>query len=147
MLRYSNDILIRAIVFCRPVPSILNTPQNPTNNVCRGLNLKDFQVTYENRFHRNSPDHVPIGAVSSLAASFRFYYSITPLTVLARRFSVSGFIKKALTPIALAFCSFICSLKPVHRIMGISGRMLMSSRASLSPVIFGMVMSVTTTSK
>ncbi len=49
-------------------------------------------------------------------------------------------------PIRRACSRVIRSLKPVQRITGMPGRIFMISRASRSPVMFGMVMSVMTRS-
>ena len=47
---------------------------------------------------------------------------------------------------ASAACSFACSLNPVHKIIGMSGRISINCLASFNPLICGMVMSVITTS-
>jgi hypothetical protein len=58
-----------------------------------------------------------------------------------------GFITKARIPSSGAISLLIRSLKPVQRMTGIPGRIRMISAASLSPVMWGMVMSVINKSK
>ena len=73
------------------------------------------------------------------ASSLSFSWSKTLRMVCARAFLTSGFIRNALKPISLAFCSVICSLNPVQRIIRISGRILLISRERATPVRLGMV--------
>ena len=67
--------------------------------------------------------------------------------ILAILLIVNGFMIYFFIPAALAFFSSIRSLKPVQSTIGISGRISMISLERVSPVIWGMVMSVITISK
>jgi len=81
-----------------------------------------------------------VGVVDRLLSS-RAFFSISAISDL-----MMGFMRKPLIPMAAAFCASMRSLNPVQMIMGMSGRMAISFRASWSPVITGMVMSEMTRS-
>lgn len=82
------------------------------------------------------------GVVSQAAG-----WSSTWRIASARSRRPRGFMRKARIPIAFAFSSVIVWLKPVQRMMGMSGRMRSSSFATTSPVRWGIVWSVMMMSK
>ncbi len=73
---------------------------------------------------------------------YRSYLSSTVLIVFARSLFVRGFMANALMPASFARSASTRRLKPVHRMIGISGRSARTSLARSSPVISGMVWSV-----
>jgi len=76
-----------------------------------------------------------------LQISNRYFSSKILRIVKAKSRITVGFITTAFIPIPLALSSSIFTLNPVDMSIGMSGRISISFRANLSPVIWGMVMS------
>ena len=82
--------------------------------------------------------HSPYEEMLASSRAFRTVFAKSALTM--------GLYASALIPISAALSSVIFLLYPVHKTTGISGLIFISSPASLSPVMFGIVISVTTIS-
>ena len=66
--------------------------------------------------------------------------------MIANFFAVSGFIANSEIPSSAAFSLLNVSVNPLQRIIGISGRISFNFLDKVSPLIFGIVISVITRS-
>jgi len=108
--------------------------------------VSSFQFPVSNFKFPVSSFQFQVSSFKFQISNFKHHPSSALLTTIAISFVVSGFMTNSRMPSSLAFCSVMSSLNPVHRTIGISGRMPISSLESLSPVISGIVMSVITRS-